>query len=149
MLVRGELVMLLVFLACDPKPPCYDALDDVLPSLAGPGAIDCGTADLYDDPVRVDECVVEAFQNGDPFRAEYQWREIGTYGTEGWASDGTAVWKVDFSDSWSAAGSVSYAECIEPTIGEQEEDRFGEISVRQVLACGDLGPPEDVRCQGY
>ena len=143
------MILVNALLGCGPAPPCNDALDTLLHDLAGPDATYCGTADGHDDPVPVDECVVEAFQNQASFYARYEWFDTDAGGTDAWASDGTTVWKINASIGLVKGGEgVSYAPCYGPRVTEKEDNLSGKTVVRHVLACDDLGPSDDVRCRG-
>jgi hypothetical protein len=84
-------ISLVALIGCSRTPRCDEAVDSLLEELAGTDGTYCGTAEETDDPVRVDECAVEAFLNGEPFEAKYEWSDIDTAGTDAWASDGATV----------------------------------------------------------
>lgn len=49
--------------ACDP--------DETIRKLAGSGALDCGHVGIGQSPAATDQCVLDAFMAGQPFRARY------------------------------------------------------------------------------
>jgi len=145
--VGGSVIFVILLMGCSPAPPCDEALDTLLRDLAGPDSTHCGTVDNGDDPRPVDECVVDAFQNEDPFRAEYKWFDIDAGGTYAWASDGATLWRVDYVLDVGEGGSrVAFAKCVEPAVYDRKQSVSGEIVVRYELSCADLGASESVVC---
>jgi hypothetical protein len=133
---------LLIGCAGDPfgDPEC-DRIEQVLDDLAGPSSVDCGTMERNGDPSEVDACVLKSFQNGEAFRARYEWFEIDGGGTNAWASDGTTVWWVRYTHHYYEL--LSYSQCLSPAVPDDTTSdsggfQYGYRSGLDTLECADL-----------
>ncbi len=113
----------LVFLsACSDDDECN--LGDDLRSRAGKGATNCGHVALGADPNVVDACVTEAFENDQPFYAEYEAQGTDSDVVRGIArnAEGTVTFLLWDSDPSGGGGHdpvISGDVCVEPATLDQ------------------------------
>ena len=117
------LVSLVVVFGCssaEPDEPQCDLAAE-LHSRAGTNAKDCGFADRGDDPSRVDDCVISAFESGTPFIARYYRQGIDSQIIAGIAGDDAGsvtllLWDSDPSGGASEPDKIYGDVCLSPSV---------------------------------
>lgn len=110
--------------ACTPECTLEAEMEDA----AADNAVNCGTVRLNGDRQAADACVVEAFNTGKPFIAEYQTRGMDseTYSGLVGATDGTITlfhYDSDPSGGGGIGAKVTKLTCTTPTIKADLEQR--------------------------
>ena len=131
------------FLACDSPVVC--SIDASARNLAGPGATDCGSVGIGEDPTAVDACVIDAFQKGTAFYAVYEHQGTDSQVMTAFVSDGSSVWTLNY-DSDPSGGSdvgavIDQSTCIEPTVknGKSGSEELSCTSSTSTRICDEGG----------
>lgn len=104
-------------------------LDDDVRQFAGNDARDCGTAASADERAPVDECVVEAFEAGEPFIARYERRGVDSKVVTALASNSAGTVKTFQWDQSPCGGPgcdpvTDVQTCIEPSLDDQASEEL-------------------------
>ena len=111
-------MVLFFVLACDSPVVC--SIDASARDLAGPGATDCGSVGIGEDPAAVDACVISSFEKHAPFYAIYTQQGEDSQVMMAFVSDGSSVWMLNYDSDPSGGsdvGAVIYqSTCVDPTV---------------------------------
>lgn len=123
-------------------------LNDDLRLFAGDGAIDCGTAGTESDRAAVDECAVDAFEQGSAFIARYQQTGTDSRLITALASNTEGKLKIFRWDSAPCGGPgcdpvTDVQSCDEPSLALETSEDPSVLPI----SCGSLGLAERI-CSG-
>ena len=136
-------MVLFFFLACDSPVVC--SIDASARDLAGPGATDCGSVGIGEDPTAVDACVIGAFEKHAPFYAVYTQQGDDSQVMTAFVSDGSSVWMLNYDSDPSGGsdvGAVIYqSTCLEPTVqkGKTGNDELSCTASTSTKICDEGG----------